>query len=207
MNLTTTEDAELSAMEEVIRPVIGQIRSLMTPGSDTLQGLEAFAIINAKKLWRVHGSFPDYCRTVWKWDLKDRTAYQWLNHAKVCLTVKSAQLSSLPKESQSRELAHLPEAFQKQVWEEVVASGRKITAEVVRKAVEEELAKMSGTEQLEVFQQSEAAIRGELKKSRTRDLIKLYGKVLKRAEGLWVELDCRDGKWFKKRIAELESET
>jgi hypothetical protein len=209
--LTSEEALELEAMEEIIHPAIGQVRSLMSPNTAALQALEAFSIIHAKRLYRQqYATFADYCAARWKWPIGERRGYQWLTHARVVVALKkSAPMVQIPNERQSRELALLPERFQAQVWKRLLDTGRKPTAASVRKAVQELLDGMNGQQQLDLIQQSEAGIRAELRKSRLRDLAAFYRKVAKKAAPLWAELGSeadRDRNWLQRRIAALERE-
>lgn len=139
-NLTPLELQTLQRHEAVITK---GINSFVEVGN-------ALSAIRDSRLYRADFStFEDYCKT--KWHMVRQTAFQFINAAKVVENIKDAEISNVshglqiepPKnERQARPLAQLDsKEEQVQAWrtanEKAKLSERPVTAEDVKKAVEE----------------------------------------------------------------------
>lgn len=79
--------------------------------------------------------FEDYCRE--RWDFARRTAYQFIDAAKVCAQLRTLEAPAPTTESQARELSGLEPGEAQEVMQAAhEATGGKITAKAIKQARE-----------------------------------------------------------------------
>lgn len=131
-NLSPAENRHLKAMEGRIERGLHTFRVVG----------EALTDIRDNRLYReTHDTFEAYCRD--RWDLDRVRAYQLMGAAEVLRVLGGDEKEGPANESQAREMLTLvhvagPETV-KEVWKEVKASGKPITAQVVRQVVQTRL--------------------------------------------------------------------
>lgn len=133
--LTTSEQEELAAHEAIIADGLHKFVNV---------GL-SLTFIRDRRLYRAtHGTFEAYCRQ--RWDIGRSRGYQLIDAARVFENVHNCGHGDAPavmpkNESQTRELAKLPDEEQADAWREAVdRSGGQPTIAEVGEVVEERLA-------------------------------------------------------------------
>ncbi len=91
--------------------------------------------IRDNRLYReFHSTFEDYCRE--RWGFNRAHAYRFIDAAETIKNLSPIGDILPATESQARPLSQLPPEQQREVWQQVVNSGEKITASLVQQEVD-----------------------------------------------------------------------
>lgn len=135
------DTADITTIEPLTPAEARHLRSLEGRVERSLQSFrdvgEALLEIRDSRLYRMtHKTFEDYCRE--RWFLEPTRAHQFMGAAEVAKVLGDG-VEGPVNEAQARELVPLvhtrPEVV-RQVWAEVQATGKPITANVVREVVQ-----------------------------------------------------------------------